>query len=562
MKKRVPPHCPSAPKPAAQGVWEGRLRPFLERRSVVLAMALVAIATLRIVATWHVFANTGDEPAHLAAGMQYLSQHAYNYDRQHAPMACMMGALGPFLAGARSQGYRGFVQEGMAIINYQGHPELTIDLMRTGVLPFFLLACFVVYAWSAHYFSKAVAVLATGLFTLVPPILAHAGIACTDMALAGCLGAAFLALILWAEDPTWKRTILLGVAVASAILSRFTAMGFLAAAALLALAARLVSHRDRLAQIAAVARTHALRFPAAALVTAFLVWAGYLFSFGKVPGWDVSLPAPEFFDGIRMAVSHSQAGHPAYLLGQFGSQGWWYYFLVALGVKSPLAFLLLALPGLYFCLRGWRDTRYWLPVAFAMGILLPAITSHVNIGLRLILPIYIALAIAGALTLVQLAESSATRKWAAIAALLLPAWLIYTGAACHPDYLAYFNELVASEPDKVLVDSDYDWGQDTKRLAQRLRQLGATSVSFGGIGAADDEFLQTFPGLPPITHIHPLNPAEGYTAVSPTLWRTVQYGLYYKHPEVKPWFERLQPKERVGVLLLYHIPPGSLRRVR
>src|ERR1035437_629652 len=66
--------------------------------------------------------------------------------------------------------------------------------------------------WARHHFGNTAAVLATGLFTLLPPVLAHAGLATTDMALAACLGAAFFSLVLWAEKPTLPRTLLLGAA--------------------------------------------------------------------------------------------------------------------------------------------------------------------------------------------------------------------------------------------------------------------------------------------------------------------------------------------------------------
>ena len=35
-----------------------------------------------------------------------------------------------------------------------------------------------------------------------------------------------------------------------------------------------------------------------------------------------------------------------------------------------------------------------------------------------------------------------------------------------------------SEPEKILVDSDLDWGQDLKRLAKRLHEVGAQEVAF------------------------------------------------------------------------------------
>jgi hypothetical protein len=523
---------------------------------MVLAIAFVAIATLRIASTWHLFATIGDEPAHLAAGMEYLSKHQYNYDRQHAPLACIMAALGPYLAGVRSQNYPGFMQEGQAIVSSQGHPELTLDLVRAGVLPFFFLACFVVYAWARRDFGPAIAAVATGLFTLIPPVLAHASVGCTDMALCACFAAAFYAIVLWAEDPTWKRTILMALGVASAILSRFTSMGFLAASGVFALGGLWLARRG--SPFALVTRDHVLRFGAAGGITAFAVWAVYRFSFGPVPVWNISLPAPEFFDGVRVSFEHSRLGHPAFLLGEYSLKGWWYYFPVALLVKTPLGLLIPALAGLWFFARQWREPRFYVPLAVAAGILFPAITSNTNIGLRLILPIYIVFSIAAAYAV----DRWATYQPTAILGGALTAWLVVSSIGAHPDYIPYFNLIAGSEPDKILVDSDYDWGQDTKRLAARLRELHVPAIAYMGVGASDKDaaLLQKFPGLPPYTPINPLQPAEGYTVVSPTFWRTTQYGLYYKYPNIKPWFEQFSPQEKVGTLLIYHIAPGSLRR--
>src|SRR5271169_611950 len=118
-----------------------------------------------------------------------------------------------------------------------GHPERELTLMRLGILPFFLLAAAVVYLWARRHFGNAVAAVATGLFTLLPPVLAHAGLATTDMPLTGCLAAAFFALMLWAEAPTWQHSLLLGLATALAVVSKFTALGYLPVAAVFALLA-------------------------------------------------------------------------------------------------------------------------------------------------------------------------------------------------------------------------------------------------------------------------------------------------------------------------------------
>src|SRR4051794_6238368 len=64
----------SAPPQAAAAVWRA------------LSVALVAAATFAIASTARTFSATVDEPAHLAAGMQWLSTGEYTYDLQHPPL--------------------------------------------------------------------------------------------------------------------------------------------------------------------------------------------------------------------------------------------------------------------------------------------------------------------------------------------------------------------------------------------------------------------------------------------------------------------------------------------
>jgi hypothetical protein len=294
------------------------------------------------------------------------------------------------------------------------------------------------------------------------------------------------------------------------VLSKFTALGYLPAAAVIALLAWGLVAKPGRAEMAQLARVRAPGFLLAAATGALIIWAAYYFSFGPLPGGGASLPAPEFFDGIRTALRHNQEGHPSYLLGHNGTSGWWYYFPVALAVKTPIAFLLLLVPGVWMCLNRRAQVGSWLPPAFALGILLPAMSSHVNIGVRHILPIYLGLSVVAAAGLIRVAQRTAA------GALVLVLWMAVSGALSHPDYLAYFNEFAGSEPEKVLVDSDLDWGQSTKPLARRLKELGATEVNFG-VKNGRSAYLETWPGLPKIKPIHPAIPAEGWTAVSPTI---------------------------------------------
>ena len=56
-----------------------------------------------IAATYDVFSITFDEPAHIAAGMQLLDKDEFTYEPLHPPLARVAAALGPYLAGYRSQ---------------------------------------------------------------------------------------------------------------------------------------------------------------------------------------------------------------------------------------------------------------------------------------------------------------------------------------------------------------------------------------------------------------------------------------------------------------------------
>jgi 4-amino-4-deoxy-L-arabinose transferase-like glycosyltransferase len=533
------------PKPEPQGFGETALLPFLKTHSLPLALLLIAIAVARIVATYPVMFLTTDEPVHFACGLEYVAMHDTRCGPEHPPLARAMAGLLPYLAGARPAGEPVASREAEVVAVRTGNPNRILTLMRTGILPFFVLASLVVYFWSRHHFGGAVAVIATGFFTWLPAVLAHAGLATTDMALTAFLGAAFYALILWLESPTSRHTLLLSLFTALAVLSKFTALLFLPFCAL----ALVVQ-----ASCPVLFRVRARKLAVAVLAGALILWSGYCFSFGHVARWDISLPAPAFWDGIDTLLSHNDAGHPAYLLGQFSLTGWWYFFPVALAVKTPIAFLLLFGVGTYVCWRNRSQPRYRLPAAFALGILLPAMYGNVNIGVRHVLPIYISLSIMAALGLVRMVKWSGTRKWTGPIAALLVLWFAVTGIAAHPDYLSYFNELVPAEREKVMVDSDLDWGQDVNRLARRLRELGATEVSLGSVVHVSDEMLK-WSGLPPVKPINPLVPAEGWTVVSPTLDKTTEYGLNHRFPSVEPWYRKLQPKERVGSLHLYYVPP-------
>ena len=230
-KKTKPAARDAAPAVTVTPARASAILPFLEKHARWLAIAVIAVGTLRIISTYSETALTWDEPGHMACGLQYLAEHVYLYEAQHPPLARVASALGPFLSGARPLHTRNQDQEGVNVLYHSGRPGTMLTEMRLGILPFFALAAAMVYLWARRHFGGAVGVLSVALYTLVPTVLAHAGLATTDMPLSGCFTAAFFALLLWAEEPTLLHSVFLGVATGLSVVCKFTVLGFFPAAA-------------------------------------------------------------------------------------------------------------------------------------------------------------------------------------------------------------------------------------------------------------------------------------------------------------------------------------------
>ncbi|HXN49015.1 MAG TPA: hypothetical protein VN893_20350, partial [Bryobacteraceae bacterium] len=378
---------------------------------------------------------------------------------------------------------------------------------------------------------------------------------------------------------TWRRSALFGAAGGLAVLAKFSSLAFFPAVVAAALLAYLVGGWPGFRGLFGHARRLALPIAAACCVAALVIWAGYRFHFGPTP-------APELWSGIKSVMEHNRTGHLAYLLGEHKVFGWWYFFPVVLAVKTPLPFLALAGIGAVVSLARWRQMSgaYLVPLGFALAILGVGMAGHINVGLRHILPIYMGLAIMAAIGTVRLyewgrhgnwgeavvavlprgfgwwvwqlwalpGERASRNTWANIALLVLAGWFALTSLAAHPDYLPYFNLIAGDEPERIVADSDLDWGQDMTRLGTRLRELGASSVTFRPL--VFDFYDKR--GLPPIDFGSALAPGPGWNAVSITMWKVMRMGV---DPPLRPWpdLATLKPVERVGKgMLLYYVPPG------
>ena len=175
--------------------------------------------------------------------MEYLDKGTYTYEPQHPPLTRIMAAILPYVNGAHSWGFQNFWTEGGAVLYRGGSYERTLEQARSGMLPFFWIACLVVYLWGRRYFEALTAVISVAIFSFTPTVLAHAGLATTDIGLTAFFGACVLSTCVLLEQPNWRSGALWGVTLGLAICSKFSFLPFYPSSLLLGFVAYITLKR-------------------------------------------------------------------------------------------------------------------------------------------------------------------------------------------------------------------------------------------------------------------------------------------------------------------------------
>ncbi|MFA6030445.1 MAG: glycosyltransferase family 39 protein [Elusimicrobiota bacterium] len=523
-----------------------------------------------------------------------------------------------FLYGLRPEALRRLGVERVADIpttrrlekgDFLNDPDRMLLRARLACSAFWLLLVLFVFLWARELHGGAGGVFALALAAFDPNLLAHGALATTD---AGAAAFLFGALYFF-----WRSARRLDLPSVAGFLACF-ALSFATkhTAVLLPLlcaaagAGRVLSAEPW--PVGAGARAFAGRgrkalvllglLLAGALCAYAALWAAYGFRFSamKGPGSEplplesVLAPGPSGASAAReetglravlavsslkaraarwasarrllpeaylygMAYADRSAGaRGAFLLGRRSERGWWYYFPAAFLFKTPLLAMLAAAAGLLLLARRPALTFLLGPILVYMAA---AMSSHLNIGLRHILPVYPFLHVAaGALAEPWSRWRPALRRPTAAAALALvalsssvvfaPPW---RPAVVAPHFLSYFNELAGGPRRgwKVLVDSNLDWGQDLGGLGRWLEARGVTEpIGLCYFGMADPRWHR-------IAHVnlpcgYPFEeqkgfdraPRPGYLAVSATHLQGV-----YLSPELRAeWARFLKDARLVDVV--------------
>jgi len=243
----------------------------------------------------------------------------------------------------------------------------------------------------------------------------------------------------------------------------------------------------------------------------------------------------------------------AFLLGRWYANNIWYYFPVALSIKLSLP--LLFAPVLLAVTRP-RSLTNWACLA-AAALVVFSLACRVQIGVRLVLPL-VGLAIAGLAGAMAQAWQSYQPGWgrrllggAASAGVV---WTALAALTVWPRGLCYANELWGgtARAYRYVSDSNYDWGQGLKELADWQRRHGLATLDVWAVGPQMS--FRTMPMRPMSMDALPIHePADvvarvhgHYLAVS----TTALYGFASNTP-AGSFLRSLRPVDRTSTFLIY-----------
>lgn len=264
-------------------------------------------------------------------------------------------------------------------------------------------------------------------------------------------------------------------------------------------------------------------------------------------------------------IQHNLRGHGSYILGQAAERAVWYHFPVALSMKMSPPILLTLLFGLL-----WARRRFWHWTTLSAAIMLIAsVNCRVQIGVRLQLPLIVLSVIGSAIAWGQALNPDREgpklvlgsgrrmflRAWM-VAALL---WMLASAGWTWPHYLTYINELWggSEQGERLLSDSNFDWGQGIPDLRQLIaeRELPEPIALwyFGTDPAASAPPFRLSPlhtvQVRSISELRQHVP-ERFLAVG----TTILYGSYIKEPGWLLEFLRSQPAAmRTRTFLVYDL---------
>ncbi|MFZ1684449.1 MAG: glycosyltransferase family 39 protein, partial [Candidatus Zixiibacteriota bacterium] len=401
---------------------------------------------------------------------------------------------------------------------------------RVPIILIALLLGLFIFLWTKQLAGSIAALFSALLYFFDPNILAHSHYVTTDIGIAAFIFFAFFFFVKFLEHPSWKNVLWAGLFLGLAQLAKFSAVLLFPIFGMFVVLYSLSISTDgeespwkkRFVSLL----TYLGKYTAIVFVCFVAIWVLYFFNTVHMPGSVIAeiaraqfpndkligraaemsiialsnhtllKPLAEYFLGVFMVFARVAGGNTYYFLGNVSNHASAWYFPVVFLLKEtlPMLFLLILTTGytLYRMSKtiiGEKLSSFprllrisfqshiaqWLMMFFVFFYSYVSITGNLNIGFRHLFPILPFLYVLVAKTLFDMLKRTENE----ISNKLLR--IFYGGAAliviaipvlAYPTYLSYFNPIAGGHENGYVyvTDSNYDWGQDVKRLRNFVEQ--------------------------------------------------------------------------------------------
>jgi len=388
-----------------------------------------------------------------------------------------------------------------------------------------LLLGFFIFRWTKELAGTVAGLFAALLYFFNPNIIAHSHYVTTDIGIAAFIFFSFYYFVRFLKDPNKKNILWSGLFLGLAQLAKFSAVllfpifGLFAVMYGLSLAVEATpgAWKTRIRN----AFIYGLRYMASVAICFVVIWILYFFNTVQMPGEviaeiaraqfpntklvgriaettviamsqsEILKPLAEYFLGVFMVFARVAGGNTFYFLGEVSKTASQWYFPIVFLLKEtiPMLFLLLAttIYGTYriwLCiltrngesLMGLLTTSFreriaqYLMVFFILFYSYVSITGNLNIGYRHLFPILPFIYVLVAKTVFDLLKREVERPTTHRVLRTFLACATFSIIAIpimsYPSYLSYFNAIGGGHQYgyRYVTDSNYDWGQDLRRL--------------------------------------------------------------------------------------------------
>jgi 4-amino-4-deoxy-L-arabinose transferase-like glycosyltransferase len=456
-------------------------------------VALIIIQVVQFTFVVHRESLTFDEGDHSFSGYMMWKTGDYGLNPEHPPLVKLLAAVPTIGRNLWTPPLQGRFFKGEAYIdgrdwlarNDGGSQRLVFRMrMMTGILAIGL--SLVIFFATREFFGTGAALFALVIASFDPNLLAHSALVTTDMGVTCFLLASIYAFYGYVKKPGWWRLIV--VAIAAGLLLSTKHSGVLLAPILLVLILWEIATAPGGQRLRTALRL-AGSFAFIVIGSCVVLWAFFGFRYAARPSglelhpslaayasglshfdqsviltfahWHL-LPESELMGLVDVKIMAQD--YPTFILGHVYSHAVWWYFPVAVLIKTTLGLLALFALSVFAMVTGrlrWSREVAYLVLPATMYFVI-AMGAGMDIGARHILPVYAIAAILAGATIMALARRDGhwIPAWTWFCSLLVVAH-VASALSVFPNYMAYANRAWGGPENlhNLLSDANVDWAQ-------------------------------------------------------------------------------------------------------